>query len=298
MTKHVSVSLEPGLSALNDSGVLTFHLPREGGIASLEITARATTGAGGSASYGILDSITKVEIRNAYMQTIVDMSAAELYNLNTLITGEAAQLSEGTGAGVVQIVRLPINFGPTKQSELYGLDMSKYPDCELKVHYTLEISGSDGFVTKSFNIDVDARQTDKMEQPAYQGRVRLCLVRGKPTKVQDPDRIKVHSSGKIMGLFLYAYKSGTADNSLVSNVILTTLPDKVKEVQASFSDLQEAHKPLTGSIIDNWLTIWEVPGRHDGQALQPSRIDNAEVQLRELVADGEVKVFMEEIVSN
>jgi hypothetical protein len=295
MVKHVSANMISGLSALNDAGVITVPLPQVGGIASLELTARATTGAGGSATYTLLDSITKIEIKTIHGQGILEMSATELYRLSTFISREAPQLSQGTGAGAVQVVKLPINFGPDKIGELYGLDMKKYPDCELKVHYDLHIDGGDGFATLTFNIDLDARQTLNMQAPNYQGRMRLYQAKWEPTKVQDPHRIKINYAPKITGLFLWAYKSGTADNALVRNVTLLTNPGEAKEVQASFSDLQERSRPIAGSIIANWLTIWSSPNRNGDKPLVPLNSRDIEIQLEELVADGSIKVFIEDI---
>jgi hypothetical protein len=297
MVQHVTTNLVTGMTAINDSGVLKVALPQAGGLASLEITARATNGAGGSASYGILASITKVEVKTLHGQTILDMSATELYRLATLISKEAPQLSEAVGAGVVQIVKLPINFGIGKNGETMGLDLSKYPDCELRISYTLTISGADGFVSKSFNVDVDARQTEDQQPPGYQGRIALSQATQGTTAVQNPDKLNIKKAENIIGVHLYGYKSGTADNALIRNIAMITLPDHKKLVQASFSDLQERSRPIAGSILTSWLTIWLAPGRESANTIQPPRAKEIEIQLEELVADGAVKVFVEELLA-
>jgi len=294
MVNHVSANLITGLTAVNDSGVLKVALPQSGGLASLEITARATNGAGGAASFGVLAAISKVAVKTVHGQNVLDMSATELYRLNTLISREAPQLSQGVAAGAIQTVKLPINFGIGKTDDTMGLDMSKYPDCELHVSYTLEISGADGFVTKSFNIDVDARQTDQQQAPAYQGRIALALADHGTTAVRNPHTFRIMNADNVIGVHLYAYKAGTADNALVRNVTMITLPDYKKQVQASFSDLQEKFRPIAGSILTSWLTIWVAPGRENVNTVLPLRAKGTEIQLEELVADGAVKIFVEE----
>jgi len=295
MAQHVTTNLETGKKSVNDDGFITVKLPSKGGISALELTARATNGAGGSASHGILDAIKKIEIGNINGQSILNMSATELYRLNTLINKEAPQLSEGTGAGAVQVVKLPIRFGLGLSDDLHGLDLAKYPNCELIVHYTLEVSGSDGFVTKSFEIDVDARQTDRMQTPNYQGRIRLVKAWEESTQVQNPHTFKIKNGETLIGIHLYGYKSGTADNALIRNITMVNNQSGMNIVQSSFSDLQERRKPIAGSIITSWLTLWLAPGRDGDKIGQPLRANDIEIQLEELVADGAVKIFIEDL---
>jgi len=295
MVNHVQVNLVTAQKAVNDDGVMTIPLARAGGISELELTLRATTGAGGSASYGLLSSITRIEIGTAHGLGILDLSATELYRLITLRDLIAPQLSEGTGAGAVQIVKLPIRFGVGGDTGKMGLDMSKYPDCSVKVYYTLVVSDSDGFVSKSLEVDLDSVQTDQMAPPNYQGRIRAARWYEGSTRVQNPHTIKIKDSNKIVGIYAYAYKSGTADNALVRNIALLTSPDNRKLLSASMSDLQERRRPLAGAIIASWVPIWVAPGLLGEENLEPLGISEIQIELEELVADGSIKVYMEDL---
>jgi len=294
MVNHIQTNLVTSLKAVNDDGVLRVPLQGKGGISSLELTCRATNGAGGSASYGLLASITKVEIKTLHGQGILDLSATEVYRIATLKRREAPQLSEGTGAGAVQIVKLPIDFG-IRGSELYGLDLEKYPDCYLNVYYTLHINAGDGFATKTFELDVDATQTQDLQQPFYQGRIGLAEAWNGTTQVQNPHRVELKGTQNVTGIYLYAYKSGTADNALVKNINLIAVPGHQKIISASFSDLQERRKPVGGSIVTSWLALWVAPGMFGERAIEPLKAPEVEIELEELVADGAAKIFLEEL---
>ena len=295
MIKHVTTNLITGQKAVNDSGFLTVKLPSAGGISGLELTARATNGAGGSASYGLLASITKIEIKTLHGQGILDMSGTELYRLLQLRTREAPQLSEGTGAGAVQVVKFPLSFALPGQDEEMGLDMAKYPDAELKVYYTLHVDAGDGFATKSFEIDLDARATQQMQPPGYKGLLTLAEAWHGTTQVQNPHTANLRMMKDVVGVYLYAYKSGTADNALIRNIKMETRPDKETIVEASFSDLQERSRPIAGAIVPSWLALWVAPGRLGSQALEPLGHPDIDIKLEELVADGAIKIFLEEL---
>jgi len=297
MTQHQMMNLCTSLKSVNDSGVLTVPLQSKGGISAMELTCRATTGAGGSASYGLLASITKIEISNVHGQSVLNLSATELYNIMTLKYREKPQLSEGTGAGAVQVVKLPIDFG-IRGLDTFGLDMSKYPDCLLKIYYTLHINAGDGFSTLSFEADVDARISENQQPPYYQGLIRLAEAWHGTTSIQNPHRINLKNTAKAVGAYLYGFLSGTADNALVKNVALVIPSTGQKMLSASFSDFQERRRPLSGSIIASWLCLWAAPGLFGEATLSPLGAPELSVELEELVADGAVKLFLEEVLAS
>jgi hypothetical protein len=113
------------------------------------------------------------------------------------------------------------------------------------------------------------------------------------TGVQDPHRDIIKAPMKAVGLYAYAYKSGTADNALVSNIKLIKAGDNDPLVDSSFSDLQYRYRKKDGSIITSYAQIWKAPGRDGREALRAENDSGLELHLRELVADGEVRIIME-----
>ena len=73
---------------------------------------------------------------------------------------------------------------------------------------------------KSLAADVDALITKGLVSPIYRGIMATTVATSHRTGVQDPHRDFIKSPMKAVGLYAYAYKSGTADNALVSNIKL------------------------------------------------------------------------------
>lgn len=293
MVEHIRRNVVTDHRAINDSGTLRVPLESAGGMAALFLKLSATNGAGGSATYGLRAAVTKIRVKTDSHTTIFEMSASDLYAITAIRDKVAPELSEGTGAGAVQTVRLPIRLSLGENDNSRGIDLSKCPDAVLEVDYTLVIDGGDGFVTKSLRLDVDILETENMAKPNYIGYVSASVAHNGLTKVQDPDKIPLRTAKDVVGLYAYAYKSGTADNALVSNikVMVSGKPNPV--VDSSFGDLQRSRQSLSGAIQTSYAPIWLAPGRETGVISKPFPGDEAELHLRELVADGAVRVIVE-----
>ena len=293
MVEYVSRNIVTGERAVNDSGKLEIDLGNKGGIGALFLRLTATNGAGGSASYGLRSQITEIRVMTGKRTCPFRLSASDLYALNTLRDGIAEELSEGTGAGAVQAVRLPIYFSPNRDDAIYGLDLEENLGATLEIEYKLTVSGADGFESKSLAVDVDALITKGLVSPIYRGIMATTVAKSHRTCVQDPHRDFFKSPMKAVGLYAYAYKSGTADNALVSNIKLMRAEDTDPLVDSSFSDLQYRYRKKDGSIITSYAQIWRAPGRDGREALRAENDSGLELHLRELVADGEVRIIME-----
>jgi hypothetical protein len=293
MVEHVSRNIVTGERAVNDSGTLQLDLGDKGGIAALSLRLTATNGAGGSASYGIRSQIKEIRVKTGTGVYPVRLSASDLYALNTLRDGIAEELSEGVGAGATQSVRLPIYFGLARDDVDYGLDLEKSVGATLEIDYALTVSGTDGFVSKSMAVDVDAIATKGLVRPVYRGIMNTSGAESHKTAVQDPHRVFIKGAGQMVGLYAYAYKSGTADNALVSNIKLLREGDNGPLVDSSFGDLQYQSRTKAGSIVTSYATIWKARGRDGRETLKPEVAPRLEVHLRELVADGDVRIIEE-----
>lgn len=293
MVEYVSRNIVTGERAVNDDGHLQIDLGDKGGIAALFLRLTATNGAGGSASHGLRSQITRIRVKTGKGTYPFELSASDLYALNALRDGIAEELSEGTGAGAVQSVRLPIYFSLGRDDMGYGLDLEDNLGATLEIDYKLTVSGTDGFVSKSLAADVDALITKGLVRPIYRGIMNTGVLMSHWTGVQDPHRDFIKAPMKAVGLYAYAYKSGTADNALVSNIKLLREGDTDPLVDSSFSDLQYRYRKKDGSIITSYAQIWKAPGRDGREALRAENDSGLELQLRELVADGEARIIME-----
>lgn len=293
MIEHTVRNVETAKQAPNDSGTMEVDLGRIGGIAAIFLRLRATNGAGGSASYGLRAAITEIRVKTGDHRYPFRLSASDLYAINTIRDGVAEELSEGTGGGVVQSVRLPIKFGLGENSLDYGIDLAACEGASLEVDYTLVIHGGDGFATKSLRLDVDVLETKDQKRPMYAGKVETSIANQHLTKVQDPAKVKLNATKNMIGLYAYAYLAGTADSALVSNIKLMEMGNNNPVVDRSFADLQYSRRTLSGGIVTSYAPIWISPGRQGGAGFKPFPGDEAELHLRELVADGSVRVIME-----
>ncbi|HUS75496.1 MAG TPA: hypothetical protein VMY43_05750 [Methanothrix sp.] len=293
MIAHTLRNVVKAKLAVNDSGTMEVSLGDEGGIAAIFLKFQATNGAGGSASYGILPSITEIRVKMGGGRYPFRLSASDLYAINAIRDGRAEELSEGAGAGAMQSVRLPIYFGADKQDRTHGIDLKANAGATLEVDYTLVISDADGFVTKSLRLDVDVLETKGFRRPAYRGMIETAVANIHTTKVADPVRVKLHDTGRMVGLYAYAYLSGTADNALVSNIELLAPGENKLIVDASFSDLQYRHRTLSGSILTSYASIWMAQGRTEDEILMTKMPQELELNLKELAADGSVRIIEE-----
>ena len=260
MVEYVSRNIVTGERAVNDSGKLEIDLGNKGGIGALFLRLTATNGAGGSASYGLRSQISRIRVKTGKGTYPFELSASDLYALNTLRDGIAEELSEDTGAGAVQAVRLPIYFSLNRDDMGYGLDLEENLGATLEIEYALTVSGTDGFVSQSLTADVDALITKGLVRPIYRGIMATAVAKSHRTGVQDPHRDFIKAPMKAVGLYAYAYKSGTADNALVSNIKLMRAGDNDPLVDSSFSDLQYKSRTKAGSIITSYAQIWKAPG--------------------------------------
>ena len=276
-----------------DSGTISVDLGDQGGISALFLRLSATNGAGGSATYGIRAAISEIRVKTGKGDVPFRLSANDAYALATLRDGIAPELSEGTGGGAVQAVRIPVCFGINREDTDHGLDLVNCAGATLEIDYAITVSGADGFVTKSLTLDVDALETRGKVKPVYKGCLRTAIAGLHTTAVKDPHVVELKGSRNLIGLHAYAYLSGTADNALVSNIRLIRAGENEPMIDAGFSDLQYRHPTLAGSIVTSYATVWKAPGRDGNRSLIAEIAPELRVELKELVAAGAARLIGE-----
>mgnify|MGYP001047033632 FL=1 len=289
MVEYVTQNLILGDKPGKNSGKIEYPLPNSGGITHLELLIKATNGSSGNLTNGILNTITGVRIEAYPDKNEFIMSGTEAYKLAALRDREAPEISESDVANAVQYVRIPILLGRTKDDQLYGLDLGKCPEPKVIIEFDLtkvRACGATGFVSGSFTVDIDATITQNLAQPAYVGLISgREIISQRLTKVQRKTE-EIHTLGRCIGLYLYAYKSGIADGDLVRNVKLAAPTERSVLVDRSFTDLQQARKLLSGYVLTSWAPIWIDPNRLSNQPPKPLNGDKAYLEMEELVADG------------
>jgi len=142
-------------------------------------------------------------------------------------------------------------------------------------------------------IAIDESITQDLAQPVYIGYFSgMEVLPTQPTKVQ-LRREEINSRGVCVGLYLYAYKSGTADGDLIRNVKLAAPTERSVIVDRSFTDLQQARKLLTGYVLTSWAPVWIDQNRLTNQPPKPLNGDKAYLELEELVDGGAVALIGE-----
>ena len=289
LVEYTTSNLIPGDKPGKNSGKLEYSLPNVGGITHLELLLKATNGSSGNTNNSILNTITGIRIEVHNNRYAFTMSGTEAYKLAALRDREATEISESDTANAAQYVRIPILLGRTKDDQLYGLDLGKCEDPKLIIEFDLtkvRACGATGFVSGSFTVDIDITITQNLAQPAYVGLISGAeIIPQRPTGIRRTTE-EIHTLGRCIGLYLYAYKSGIADGDLVRNVKLSAPTELSTLVDRSFTDLQQARKLLTGYVVTSWAPIWIDPNRLSNQPPKPLNGDKAYLEMEELVADG------------
>lgn len=293
LIEHIYKNVLTADAVNKDSGTISVDLGDKGGISALFLRLSATNGAGGSASYGIRAAISEIRVKTGKGDIPFRLSASDAYALAALRDGIAPELSEGTGGGAVQAVRLPVLLGINKEDTDYGLDLEINAGATLEIDYAITASGSDGFVSKSLKLDVDAWETKGRVKPVYRGCLRTAVTGQHTTAVSGHKRVEIKGSRNLVGLYAYAYLAGTADNALVSNIRLIRAGESEPMIDAGFSDLQYRHPTLAGSVVTSYATIWRAPGRDGNRSLIAEIAPELMVELRELVAAGAARLIGE-----
>mgnify|MGYP001178278904 CR=1 FL=1 len=296
MSNYMSYNIISGDKPGKDSYYVDYHLGNMGGMTHLEILVKATNGSAGNASNGILNAIKEIEVKSEDNRTLSRLSGTQAYRLATLRDKEAPEISESADANAVQLVRIPILFGRSRDDEYYGLDLTKEPRTHLRVTYDLtavRACGNDGYVSGSFDISVDASMTMNLKQPKYVGTFGASLVNAAWATRVGSKRLKVHTRERCVGLYLYSYLSGTADGALTSNVKLMAPTERDTIVNRGFTDLQDARKPYPGTKVTSWAPVWVDPNRLSEKEVKPLPGAEAYLELTELVANGSSAIIAE-----
>lgn len=296
MVKYISRRILSGAKPGRDQGTYEHDLDNMGGIPYLEIIARATNGSGGNVSNGILNAITKIEVISHEGHCLFETSGIQAYRLATLRDREAPEISEGEGANAVQLVRIPLLFGRNKEDSAYGLDTRKGQGTRLLITYDLtavRACGNDGYVSGSLDISLVASMTYPLSSFAYQGLFGARVMNAAWVTRAHFGVTELNTSGACVGMYMYAYKSGVADGSLISIIKLMAPTAREIIVDKDFTDYQEARKPLTGTKITSWAQIWLDPNRLGDKTPQPLPGDNALIELTELETDGTAVIIGE-----
>lgn len=149
MSNYMSYNIISGDKPGKDSYYVDYHLGNMGRMTHLEILVKATNGSAGNASNGILNAIKEIEVKSEDNRALFRLSGTQAYRLATLRDKEAPEISESADANAVQLVRIPILFGRSKDDESYGLDLAIKPRIYLRVTYDLtavRACGNDGYV--------------------------------------------------------------------------------------------------------------------------------------------------------
>ena len=300
MAKYMTYNIISGDKPGKDSFTIDYDLRDKGGMTYLEILVKATNGSAGNVSNGILNAIKEIEIRSEDNRNLFRLSGTQAYRLATLRDKEAPEMSESADANAVQVVRIPILFGRSRDDERYGIDLTKGPRTHLRVTYDLtavRACGNDGYVSGSFDISVDASMTQDLATPGYLGAIGARAVNSAWTTAVRRKTAKLSTSGRCLGLYLYSYLSGTADGALTSNVKLMAPTERDVIVNRGFTDLQDARKPYPGTKVTSWAPIWVDPNRLSEKEVSPLPGKEAWLELTELVANGSSAIIAEFVES-
>jgi len=281
-----------------DVGVMNVPLPNIGGCTEMVLKISCTNGVTNNLTNPIRGVLKDIKVVDGNGKNVVAASAYDLYALATLRRKQAPYISESDVGGAVQVVHLPISFSTTRDNQNIGLNLVKGSEPHIELNLDLaavNACGDTGFVSKSLSVTIEGRVTESAGSPGYSAVIGTRRGMGKKTSIANPDRLNLGAGNDLLGIYLYAFKSGIDDSSLIRRVRLIVNGTEKAIIDQAFVDLQRSKPLLNGNVVTSYAQVMVSPYRYGEGPAKVLSIGKAELLLEELVADGDVRVLVESL---
>jgi len=222
------IDQRPGI----DTGMLDIKIPTERAISELVLECFATNGSSGNATNPLSTCITQIEVLHPFSRALYDISADMLQLVAHIDDKRVPYSSEADTANLVQRIELPLRFGRYPGDPLYFMPGALENETVLRVHYdltTVRACGDTGFVSGSFGLRTHLLWGLDATRGAVHGTRALLQGRDQATVITTGAREDIIPQRPPFGVYVWAYKSGTAEGDLVDEVTISA-EDGIKEL--------------------------------------------------------------------
>lgn len=235
-----------------DRGTHDIHLPKHGGVSSLEVILSAENGSAGNVGNPLTGTISKVSVTDGRMSYIYSLSAAQIQTMAAIVDRHSPEITEPTTAGATQKIRLPLRFGRFAHDGMYGRILDKMSEPMLQIEYDLETvraCGNNAFVSGSLSVELDGMLCSSEEArnlPAYIATMPAGM--GATEANTDYTDYRMNAKDDI-SMTIYAKGAGVADGDTFTKVELFDSTTNHTLLKGSWIDLQRQHLQHDGSIV-------------------------------------------------
>ena len=274
-----------------DEGIAEFNLPREHALSEILIEAYATNGASGNVTNPLSSCITQIELLHPFSQRVYDVEADMLQLIAHIDDGRVPYSSEADTADTVQRVELPIRLGRYPGDPVYFLPGALTSESILRVHYNLakvRACGADGFVSGSLGFKLHLLWSLDQTRGTPRGTRSLIQQSDLTTAVTSGEREDIIPQNPPFGVYVYAYKSGTAEGDLVDEVTISTEGGASELSSLPWCLTQRGQIDLDGSIVGYMVYCPTADQGMAGIPAVPYIPKKMQIASNQLVAEGKL----------
>ena len=202
----------------SDDAVFTLTLPNRGKLHALLVKVQCTNGATAGRGVSILDALDDIQILGDGSEVLYSLIPEEAEKWYETLFGQELQLVQTEAAAGVQEGVFPIYFGRKMYDAEMYLPLDRFTDVELRLSFSPTISGTVGFATGTFTIDVQAIITPENVPLAYLGTLVTRRVKQFTSAASGDDQTELFDNTVYRAIGVYAYEAAIADGVDITRV--------------------------------------------------------------------------------
>lgn len=234
--------LENEAAQTADAATYRLELPEDGMLSALMLKITATNGATNNLNSMIKDAITRVEVIGNGSTVIHSYTGEELDRLTWRFLKKRGVELSSEDLDIVQFQTFMVPFGRFIGDKVYGLDLRKWNDVELRIQYNLvapNAVGANGYVTGTFNVTVVSYR-----YPATANVIPRAYLRTtefvQPTDAASGERrYEMPLQHKYVELALFVREDAIADDQDVTAIRIELDSGENRFYDANWDDLQQ-----------------------------------------------------------
>ena len=240
----------------SDDAVFTLTLPNRGKLHALMIKVQCTNGSTAGRGVTILDALDDIQILGDGSEVLYSLIPEETEKWYEALFGRELQLVQTEAANGVQEGVFPVYFGrKLYDAEMY-LPLDRFTDVELRLSFSPTISGTVGFATGTFTIDVQALITPENIPLAYLGSLVTRRVKQFTSAASGEDRTELFDNTVYRAIGVYGYEAAIAEGVDITRVRFEDTAEGTVLGDWDWDDFLHMNRYLFGSEIVHQFDVF------------------------------------------
>ena len=236
----------------SDDAVFTLTLPNRGKLHALMIKVQCTNGSTAGRGVTILDALDDIQVLGDGSEVLYSLIPEETEKWIETLFGRALSMVQTEAADGVQEGVFPLYFGRNMYDGEMYLPLDRFTDVELRLSFSPTISGTVGFATGTFTIDVQALITPENVPLAYLGSLVTRRVKQFTSAASGEDRTELFDNTVYRAVGVYAYEAGIAEGVDVTRVRFEDTAEGVVLGDWDWDDFLHFNRDLFGAEITHY----------------------------------------------